>query len=107
MNEAELFGQLVRAIRKSQKMNLGQLAEKANTGIKHLGRIERGEKQPSFELIVALARALRVSPSTFFRFENANEDPKFLAQQLQALVAKRDTKLLRKAYRVLQAALEP
>jgi transcriptional regulator with XRE-family HTH domain len=107
MNEAELFGQLVRATRKSQKMNLGQLAEKANTGVKHLGRIERGEKLPSFELIVALAGALNTSPSTFFHFENANEDPKFLTQQLRALLAKRDPKQLRKAYRVLQAALEP
>jgi len=107
MNEAELFGQLVRATRKSQKMNLGQLAEKANTGVKHLGRIERGEKQPSFELIVALATALNVSPSTFFHFENAQVDPKFLTQQLQALLARRDAKQLRKAYRVLQALLEP
>jgi transcriptional regulator with XRE-family HTH domain len=107
MKEAELFGQLVRAARKAGKMNLGQLAEKANTGVKHLGRIERGEKLPSFELIVALARALDVSPSTFFHFENANVDPKFLIQQLQALLAKRDAKQLRKAYRVLQATLEP
>jgi len=107
MKEAELFGQLVRAARKAGKMSLGQLAEKANTGVKHLGRIERGEKLPSFELIVALARALNVSPSTFFHFENANADPKFLMQQLQALLTKRDAKQLRKAYRVLQATLEP
>jgi transcriptional regulator with XRE-family HTH domain len=107
MNEAELFGRLVRATRKDRKLSLGQLAEKANTGVKHLGRIERGEKLPSFELIVALARALNVSPSTFFHFENVNVDPKFLTQQLQALLAKRDAKQLRKAYRVLQATLEP
>ena len=107
MNEAELFGRLVRATRKDRKLSLGQLAEKANTGVKHLGRIERGEKLPSFELIVALARALNVSPSTFFHFENVNVDPKFLTQQLQTLLAKRDAKQLRKAYRVLQATLEP
>ncbi len=107
MNEAELFGRLVRATRKDRKLSLGQPAEKANTGVKHLGRIERGEKLPSFELIVALARALNVSPSTFFHFEDAHVDPKFLTQQLQALLAKRDAKQLRKAYRVLQATLEP
>lgn len=107
MNEAQLFGQLVRAARKAGKMKIGQLAEKANTGVKHLGRIERGEKQPSFELIVALAKALSVSPSTFFHFENANVDTKFLTQQLQVLLAKRDAKQLRKAYRILLAALEP
>jgi transcriptional regulator with XRE-family HTH domain len=107
MNEAELFGQLLRATRKDRKVSLGKLAEKLDIGVKHLGRIERGEKVPSFELIIALATELNVSPSAFFHFENANVDPKFLTQQLQALLAKRDAKQLRKAYRVLQATLEP
>ena len=75
--------------------------------LKHLGRIERGEKVPSFELINALARELNASPSAFFHFENVNVDPKFLSQQLQALLAKCDAKRLQKAYRVLQATLEP
>lgn len=88
-------------------MGLGKLAEKVDIGVKHLGRIERGEKVPSFELIIALARELNTSPATFFHFENANVDTKFLTQQLQALLAKRDAKQLRKAFRVLQATLEP
>lgn len=107
MNEAELFGRLLRATRKDRKVSVAKLAEKVGIGPKHLGRIERGEKVPSFELIVALARELAASPSAFFHFENANADPKFLTQQLQALLAKRDAKQLHKAYRVLQAVLEP
>ena len=88
-------------------MSLGKLAEKVDIGVKHLGRIERGEKVPSFELIIALAKELNASPATFFHFENANADSKFLAQQLQALLTQRDAKQLRKAFRVLQATLEP
>ena len=88
-------------------MGLGKLAEKVDIGVKHLGRIERGEKVPSFELIIALARELNTSPATFFHFENASVDTKFLTQQLQALLAKRDAQQLRKAFRVLQATLEP
>jgi len=107
MNEAELFGRLLRATRKDRKMSLGKLAEKVDIGVKHLGRIERGEKVPSFELIIALAKELNTSPATFFHFENANADSKFLAQQLQALLTQRDAKQLQKAYRVLQATLEP
>ena len=75
--------------------------------LKHLGRIERGEKVPSFELIIALARELNASPPAFFHFENVNVDPKFLSQQLPALLAKGDAKQLQKAYRFLQATLEP
>jgi transcriptional regulator with XRE-family HTH domain len=107
MNEAELFGQLVRATRKSRKMNLGQLAEKANTGAKHLGRVERGEKQPSFELVIALANAMEVSPSVFFEFENARSDQKSLKEQLRRLLERRDVGELRRAHRVLKAVLEP
>ena len=62
---------------------------------------------PSFELINALAKELHISPSAFFHLENVNVDPKFLTQQLQALLAKRDAKQLRKAFRVLQATFEP
>ncbi len=107
MNEAELFGQLVRATRKARKMNLGQLAEKADTGVKHLGRIERGEKQPSFELIVALAKAMNVSPSVFFQFEDARVDQRYLKAHLRLLLQRRDAKQLLKAYRVLELVLEP
>jgi transcriptional regulator with XRE-family HTH domain len=107
MNEAELFGQLVRATRKARKMNLGQLAEKADTGVKHLGRIERGEKQPSFELIIALAKAMNVSPSIFFQFEDAQADQKFLKEQLRSLLQTQETQQLLKTYRVLKLILEP
>jgi len=107
MNQAELFGQLVRATRKARKMNLGQLAEKADTGVKHLGRIERGEKQPSFELIIALAKALNISPPIFFQFEDVRADEKVLKEQLRSLLQTQETKQLLKAYRVLKLILEP
>ena len=74
MNEATLFGQLLRATRKAHNVGLAKLAEKVGIGAKHLGRIERGEKLPSFELIIALANAMGVSPSEFFAFENVKAD---------------------------------
>ena len=107
MNEAALFGQLLRATRKAHKLRLGQLAEKADTGVKHLGRVERGEKQPSFELIIALAKAMNVSPSVFFRFEDAQVDQKLLRTQLRQLLEGTDSKQLQKAHRVLRVVLEP
>jgi transcriptional regulator with XRE-family HTH domain len=107
MTEATLFGQLVRATRKTRKLRIGQLAEKVNIGAKHLGRIENGEKQPSFELVVALAKAMDVSPEVFFQFDDLQTDQKALREQLQRLLDKRDTKQLQKANRVLRAMLEP
>jgi len=107
MNEAEKFGQLLRATRKARKLGLAQVAEKVDIGVKHLGRIERGEKQPSFELIVDLASEMNVSPALLFDFESLQMDEKALRTQLRGLLEKRDAKELLKAKRVLKIILEP
>ncbi|SRR6266536_6685768 len=105
MNEAILFGQLLRATRRAHNMGIAKLAEKVGIGAKHLGRVERGEKLPSFELIIALANAMDVSPSEFFEFENAKADQRVVRERLRQLLGKRDLDQLRRAYRVLKASL--
>lgn len=107
MNAAAKFGFRLRAIRKARKLKIGELAEKANTGVKHLGRVERGEKQPSFELIVALAQALNVSPERLFEFDSPQDDPKTLRRQLDQLLSGLEVTQLLKVRRVIQALLEP
>lgn len=107
MTEAEQFGHLLRRTRKANRLTLGELAEKAGTGPKHLGRIERGEKQPSFELIIAIANAMDVSPACFFAFEDLRIDQPVLKRQLSKLLDRRDPRQLQRAYRILRAALEP
>ncbi len=86
-------------------MGIAKLAEKVGIGAKHLGRVERGEKLPSFELIIALANAMDVSPSEFFEFENAKADQRVVRERLRQLLGKRDLDQLRRAYRVLKASL--
>ena len=105
MREAALFGRLVRATRKAHRLRLGQLAERADTGVKHLGRIERGEKQPSFELIIALARALNVTPDVFFQFGDLEANPNLLKAKIRQLLDNQDSEQLLKAHRILKAAL--
>lgn len=107
MYEATVFGQLVRATRRAHKLGQAELAEKVGIGAKHLGRVERGERLPSFELIVALANAMGESPSVFFEFENVKADQKVLKERLGEILDKRDVVQLRRAYRVLRAALSP
>lgn len=107
MNEATLFGQLLRATRRAHNLGQAELAEKVGIGAKHLGRVERGEKLPSFELIIALANAMGESPSVFFEFENARVDQKVVKDRLRQLLEKRELDQLRKAYRVLRATLAP
>lgn len=59
------FGQLVRKYRKERNMSQEQLALLCNMDRSYLGRIERGEVNPTLEKIYELAIALRTQPSNF------------------------------------------
>ena len=100
MTAASQFGGLVRSVRKSRKLKIWQVAEKVDIEVKHLGRIERGERQPSFDLIIALAKCLNVSPSKFFEFDST-ADPKTLRNNIDRLLSGLDPKQLGHARQVL------
>src|SRR5713226_4188597 len=102
MSPASQFGLLVRSVRKSRKLKIWQVAEKVDIEVKHLGRIERGERQPSFDLIIALAKCLNVSPSRFFEFDST-DDPKTLRKNIEQLVLGLDAKQLGQARQLLSA----
>jgi len=102
VNPASQFGSLVRSIRKSRRLRIWQLAEKVDIEVKHLGRIERGERQPSFDLIISLAKSLGVSPSKFFEFEST-ADPKTLRKNIDQLLADLDPKQLGHARQILSS----
>jgi transcriptional regulator with XRE-family HTH domain len=103
---ATQFGKRLREIRKAHRLKIGQLAEKADTGVKHLGRIERGEKQPSFDLIFALAKAMGVSPAKFFELDSAPADARVLRKQMDRILAQRDAKELQQIQRLLAALFD-
>jgi len=99
---ASQFGGLVRSVRKSRKLKIWQVAEKVDIEVKHLGRIERGERQPSFDLILALAKCLNVSPARFFEFDSAT-DPKTLRKNIDHILVSLDPKQLAQARQILNA----
>jgi len=103
MDASAQFGTRLRTVRKARKLKIGQLADRVDIGVKHLGRLERGEKHPSFELIIALAQAMNVSPATFFEFDPPQTDPRILKKQLDQLLAERDVKQLQQVQRLLRA----
>lgn len=57
------FGQLVRKYRKERNMSQEQLALLCNMDRSYLGRIERGEVNPTLEKIYELANVLQILPS--------------------------------------------
>lgn len=56
------FAKNVRKRRHELELTQEQLAEKADFHVNYIGGIERGERNPSLESIVLLARALKLPP---------------------------------------------
>jgi DNA-binding XRE family transcriptional regulator len=54
----EVLGQRIRALRLGQRETLSQTAGRAGISPQYLSEIERGRKEPSSEMIAALAGAL-------------------------------------------------
>jgi transcriptional regulator with XRE-family HTH domain len=107
MTQSKLFGKRVRAIRKAAKITQEKAAEAAHLNSKYLGEIERGEKRPSFEAIIALAKALNVSPEAFFQLDREDGDEKTLRRRIETLLKDVNLQQLRQVQRLLKALLEP
>jgi transcriptional regulator with XRE-family HTH domain len=106
MDDQVLFGKRLRAIRKGNNLSRETLAEQTDITPNYLGEIERGEKWPSLQVLLALANALRVSPARFFEFDPYSDDPKTLRRQLDHFLAGRDTRQLQQIQRVLAALFD-
>jgi transcriptional regulator with XRE-family HTH domain len=57
----EVLGQRLRALRAQRRETLSQTAERAGISPQYLSEVERGRKEPSSEMIAALAGALEVT----------------------------------------------
>ncbi len=107
MDQLKLFGRRVRAIRKTAQITQEEAAEKAHLNSKYLGEIERGEKRPSFEAMLALGTAFNVSPAAFFQFDKEERNEKVLRKKIEALIQRSDPEQLQQVHRLLKAVLEP
>jgi transcriptional regulator with XRE-family HTH domain len=58
---ADVFGERLHELRQRKKLSMRALAEKVEVDFSYISQIEHGKKQPSKDLIIRLARALRAN----------------------------------------------
>ena len=68
----KVLGEKVRTERKLAGLTQEQLAERCHVSTKHIANIEKGSMNPSYEILLAIARVLPISYSV----ENAKAIPK-------------------------------
>lgn len=61
------IGELINYHRTNQKLSMNALAKKADIGQSSLSNIEAGKRQPTFDLLEKIVRALNLTWSEFFQ----------------------------------------
>lgn len=61
------IGENIKAHRQKQKLSQEELADICCLHRTYIGSVERGERNISLENIVAISRALKISPSTLLK----------------------------------------
>ncbi|WP_087141486.1 helix-turn-helix domain-containing protein [Brevundimonas diminuta] len=66
MEWEKIVGSNVRRLRKERGLSQESLAGEAGLAMRHLGRIERGEGNPTVAVLGKLAEVLGVHPTAFY-----------------------------------------
>ena len=95
-NKRVLLGRRIRAIRKAKGLTQEQLGTKADLSYKYVGEIERGQQNPSFDILVKIFDALEIESFELFRFDQDMSDRKDIeARMLRILSAMAEDDLRR------------
>lgn len=68
MSSQEEIGRKIKKARQKVEMTQADVAKKAGIHVNYFARIERGEENPSIEIIEKIAKALKVKSSEILPF---------------------------------------
>lgn len=71
----ERLGTILRELREEKGLTREELAERSETGLRHVAAIELGEKNPSVDTLYRLIRGIGVSSDRVFYPELSQNDP--------------------------------
>lgn len=103
-NLAKLVGERVRTIRKIKKLTQEELGELADLQSSYIGGLERGERNVSLETVEKIIKALKMSQSEFFQFNEIGNSSKMAKSEfLEVFTSELQTRSLedlRKFYEI-------
>ncbi|MFE0018310.1 helix-turn-helix domain-containing protein [Mesorhizobium sp. NPDC059054] len=75
MRLVEIFGANVRRVRLQRGMTLEALATEVDLAYSYMGGIERGQRNPSLNVVERIAKALDSDAQTLLRATSARSEP--------------------------------
>lgn len=100
-----LLGKRVREVRTKRNISQEKLAELSGISSRHISEMERGESNPSYQVLEKVAGALQVDLIDFFDYGH-QKGPDELRKILSELIASFEGDKLRLAYRIIKNLAE-
>ncbi len=105
MKTKELIGVRLKRLRKGRKLSQEALAEKVGISSKYVSSIERGKENPTLDVMIKLAHALRVEMEEIFAISHDESNPKKLRDSVNRLLKEADGDKLQMVVRLLRGVL--
>jgi len=81
-----LLGRRIRTLRTAKGLTQQELGNRADVDYKFIGEIERGNMNPSFKVLVKIAKTLDVELPEILRFEQEISDKKELESRITKIL---------------------
>ena len=73
--EGSGFGPVLKRLREAAGISQQELADRAGLNVGGVTKVEQGQREPSWETVLALASALGVTPNEFLPVEAPSPEP--------------------------------
>jgi len=98
VHQRTLFAKRLRRLRKAANLSLDRAGEKGGLSGKYWGEVERSEKSPTLEKLVAMAKALGVPLHALVQIEREEDEGKMLRKRIDAILDNSSSKQLKRIY---------
>jgi len=103
MDDRRFLGQRIKELRRGRGLSQEQLAEKMGITPNYLSSIERGQENPTLDLLTTLAEALKVELVALFNYPWQKLTASELKRKLHAMIDKADLERLREVLALMKA----
>ena len=104
MNELIQLGKRISEIRIKKGLTQEKLADMVNYSANHIAKLESARTNPSFELLVEIAKAMNIPTKELFDFDDLNT-PEYMKQDLLNTINNADNELIKLLYKFKKTLL--
>ena len=103
MDDRKLLGQRIKELRQARGWSQEELAERMESGAKYLSSLERGRENPTLDMLIKVARTLKVEPMDLFNYTWMKLSDAEIRKRIKALADQADGERLRDMLALIKA----